>query len=172
MRGIIRHLESSIIANAIGPSAPGDNHFDQDDASSAGRVQFPHIARHQIMLCPHIGTTIRKYFFISGIRGAHDYVDYVQGKVVSMTANNKYNVMYSDMDTEEIRHKDLLILSKDAAQQIENSWSGLIIAEESDLINGGVCANVEASEAGTELQLTSLSISAPTAAALETGSTI
>ena len=38
---------------------------------------------------------------------------------ISVTANNKYNIMYSDRDSEEISHKEFLIWSKDVTQQIQ-----------------------------------------------------
>ena len=125
-----RHLSSSFtweapdVADETGrntvvqpfTSAQDDIHIDHDDASVGPVNLSPHVTRHQIMMRKNIGKTIRKIFFISGIRGD---TDYFEGKVVSVTANNKYNIMYSDRDSEEISHKEFLIWSKDVTQQIQ-----------------------------------------------------
>jgi transposase InsO family protein len=125
-----RHLSSSFTfetpdveddadRNAVLRPLPPDLenfHIDSDDASTGPVNLSPHLTRHQIMMHKNIGKTIRKLFFISGIRGD---TDYFEGKVISVTANNKYNVVYTDKDSEEMSHKDFLIWSRDVAQQIQ-----------------------------------------------------
>lgn len=90
-----------------------------DDIDAADHVinRSPHFTRTRNMMQSNIGKTIRKVFFVNGYGGD---TDHFEGKVHSITANNKYLIIYSDNDSEEISHKTFLQLSKDiTAQQHE-----------------------------------------------------
>jgi predicted RNase H-like nuclease (RuvC/YqgF family) len=74
------------------------------------RIQIQHLEaevrrlqNETVMPESNIGKYIRKVFFVNGSRGD---VDYYEGKVHSITANNKYLVIYSDGDSEEMNHRE------------------------------------------------------------------
>ena len=74
------------------------------------RIQIQHLEaevrrlqNETVMPESDIGKYIRKVFFVNGSRGD---VDYYEGKVHSITANNKYLVIYSDGDSEEMNHRE------------------------------------------------------------------
>ena len=87
-----------------------------DDLDAAEHVvnRSPHFTRKRNMMQSNIGKTIRKVFFVNGYGGD---TDYFEGKVHSITADNKYLIIYSDNDSEEISHKTFLQLSKDITDQ-------------------------------------------------------
>jgi hypothetical protein len=58
-----------------------------------------------------IGAPDRKVFFVHGVGGD---VDYYEGKVHSITANNHYLIKYTDGDSEEMSHREFLKHNKDA----------------------------------------------------------
>ena len=74
------------------------------------RIQIQHLEaevrrlqNETVMPESNIGKYIRKVFFVNGSRGD---VGYYEGKVHSITANNKYLVIYSDGDSEEMNHRE------------------------------------------------------------------
>jgi len=73
------------------------------DAAEHAIKNSPQITRYRLMLEGNIGKHIRKVFFVNGSRGD---IDYYEGKVHSITANNKYLIIYSDGDSEEMNHRE------------------------------------------------------------------
>jgi hypothetical protein len=70
------------------------------------------------MMERNIGAPVRKVFFINGTGGD---VDYYEGKVHSMTANNKYLIIYTDGDSEEMSHREFIKYNKDVVCQVAES---------------------------------------------------
>jgi hypothetical protein len=65
----------------------------------------PHVTRHRLMMERNIGAPVRKVFFINDEGG--DVDDY-EGKVHSITTNNKYLIIYTDGDSEDMSHREFL----------------------------------------------------------------
>jgi hypothetical protein len=65
----------------------------------------PHVTRHCLMMERNIGAPVRKVFFING-EGVD--VDDYEGKVHSITTNNKYLIIYTDGDSEDMSHREFL----------------------------------------------------------------
>ena len=98
-----------------------DNHsipilqIDNNDAAELPISNSPHITRLRLKMERHIGAPVRKVFFINGAGGD---VDYYEGKVHSITANNKYLIIYSDGDSEEMNHREFIKYNKSVVCQV------------------------------------------------------
>ena len=98
-----------------------DNHsipiiqIDDNDAAELPISNSPHITRLRLKMERHIGAPVRKVFFINGVGGD---VDYYEGKVHSITANNKYLIIYTDGDSEEMNHRDFIKYNKSVVCQV------------------------------------------------------
>jgi hypothetical protein len=80
-------------------------HIDDNDAADLPIANSPHITRHRLMMERNIGDPVRKVFFINVVGGD---VDYYEGNVHSITTNNKYLIIYTDGDSEEMSHREFL----------------------------------------------------------------
>jgi hypothetical protein len=65
-------------------------HIDDIDAADLPIANSPSVTRHRLMMDRNIGAPIRKVFFVHGVGGD---VDYYEGKVHSITANNHYLII-------------------------------------------------------------------------------
>jgi hypothetical protein len=106
----LRHADSS-----AENTSPSIIHVDDIDAADLPIVKSPSVIRHCLMMERNIGAPVRKVFFINGAGGD---VDYYEGKVHSITANNKYLKMYTDGDSEEMSHRKFIKYNKDVVCQV------------------------------------------------------
>ena len=61
---------------------------------------------------------IVKQKFINGSLITTGDVDYYEGKVHSITANNKYLIIYTDGDSEEMSHREFLKYNRNVVSQV------------------------------------------------------
>ena len=95
---------------------------ESDDAAEHAIKNSPQITRYRLMLEGNIGKPIRKVFFVNGSRGD---IDYYEGKVHSITANNKYLIIYSDGDSEEMNHKEFVKYRQEVVAQVASLWTDI-----------------------------------------------
>ena len=93
---------------------------DSDDAADHAINNSPQVTRYRLKMEGNVGRRLRKVFFVNGSKGD---TDYYEGVVHSVTANNKYLVIYSDGDNEEMSHKDFMKFSADVAVQVAALWA-------------------------------------------------
>jgi hypothetical protein len=71
-------------------TSPSILHLDNIDAADLPIANSPSVTRHRLMMERNIGASVRKVFFVHGVGGD---VDYYEGKVHSITANNQYLII-------------------------------------------------------------------------------
>jgi len=66
-----------------------------------------------------VGTRIRRVFFINGPNGP---TDFFQGVIRSVTAANKYDVVYDDYDEKEMGEAEIEIYKMKVKDQVVANW--------------------------------------------------